>query len=280
MTALTSPKGPLPARVYWVRRLVLLGVVLVLVFGIARVLGGGSDAKSETPTATRAAATGATGTPDGSSPADGETAGGESTGTAAPETPAAEPGTGKKRAKGAPMPTPTPTPTPVAPVPPTPTGVCTNEDITITPTADGATAGGKVQFLLNLRTKATPACTWQVSPETLTLKITSGDDDIWASLECPRAIPTQDLTVYRDFDAVVPVVWSGRRSDDECSRQPEYADAGWYHLLAATYAGEPVDLQFQLGLPAPVTVTKTVDPTPQVGAPSGAPSGAVEPDGR
>ena len=36
-------RGPLPARVYWRRRLVLLGVGLVLVVGIGRLLGGGSD---------------------------------------------------------------------------------------------------------------------------------------------------------------------------------------------------------------------------------------------
>ena len=261
MTALTSPKGPLPNRVYWVRRCLLLGVVLALVFGIARVLGGGSDASSGTPTATRAAATGAASTPAG-------TPAGSSPATAGTETPTGSPAAGPTtEAPG--KATPTPTPTPVAPVTPTPTSVCSNEDITITPNADGAAAGGKVQFLLNLRTKVTPACTWQVSPDTVTLKITSGDDDIWSSRECPRSIPTLDVTLYRDFDATVPVVWSGMRSGEECAKLV-WAEAGWYHLLAATYAGEPVDLQFQLGLRAPVTITKTVGPTP---------SGAVEPDG-
>ena len=41
------PRGPLPARVYWTRRLVLLGIALVLVAGFARILGGSSDASGD-----------------------------------------------------------------------------------------------------------------------------------------------------------------------------------------------------------------------------------------
>lgn len=278
MTSLTTPKGPLPARVYWTRRGLLLGVALLLVFGIARVLGGGSDASSPTPTATRAAASAPATTPVGS-----PTAGGADE-SAAPEEPVAETGTKKKNRKN--KKDATVEATPVAPVPPAPTGVCANDDIVIAPSAAGAAAGGQVQFLMTLRTTVTPACTWQVSPDTITLKITSGEDDIWASRECPKAVPTQDVVVYRDFDAVVPVVWSGRRSDADCSRLTEWADPGWYHLLVATYAGEPVDVQFELGVPAPVTITKTVEPTQAAEGknkkkadPAASPSGAVEPNG-
>ena len=281
MTALTSPKGPLPPRVYWTRRVVLLGVVLLLVFGIARVLGGGSDATSDAPKARQAAATQASAAPTSANP----------TGPAAPATtgapvttgtegaPATTPatgnangkGNGKRRAERE----------PVAPVLPTPTSVCANEDVVVTPSADGAEAGTRVQLVLTLRTRATPACTWQVSPDSVTLKITSGSDDIWSSQQCPKAVPTQDVILYRDTDTAVPVVWSGRRSDEECSRLTESAMPGWYHVAAAAYAGEPTSVQFELGVPAPVTVTRTVDPEGKGGSGGGSaePSGAVEPDG-
>lgn len=55
--AVLRPVGPQPARVYWVRRLVLLGVLLVLVVAVAKACSGG-DAKpaasstGTTPTAT------------------------------------------------------------------------------------------------------------------------------------------------------------------------------------------------------------------------------------
>mgnify|MGYP006150707977 CR=1 FL=1 len=56
MSALT--RGPLPARVYWTRRLLVLGTVFLLVFGIARVLTSGSDGSSaEEPQAVQAAGT-------------------------------------------------------------------------------------------------------------------------------------------------------------------------------------------------------------------------------
>lgn len=270
MTALTSPKGPLPPRVYWMRRLLLLGVVFLLVFGIARVLGGGSDATSETPTAKQAAAS----VKDSETPAPTET---DATTDATGETPT-EPA-GKKNGKKKKV-----EKTPEAPVLPTATSVCTNEDVVVTPTVAGAQGGGQVQFVLNFRTRTTPACTWQVSPDTVTLKITSGDDDIWASRECRKSIPTQDVTLYRDYDTSIPAIWSGRRSDAECSKVTEWVDAGWYHVLAATYAGEPVDVQFELGVPSPVTVTKTVQPNndkgkKNKGGASGEPSGAVEPNG-
>ena len=44
MTGLT--RGRLPARVYWVRRLMVLGIAMLLVVGIARLLGGSSDGSS------------------------------------------------------------------------------------------------------------------------------------------------------------------------------------------------------------------------------------------
>ena len=55
-----APRGPLPARVYWVRRTLVLVVALALVFGIGKLLTGfGGDPKATTaaavPTRTRAA---------------------------------------------------------------------------------------------------------------------------------------------------------------------------------------------------------------------------------
>ena len=115
-------------------------------------------------------------------------------------------------------------------------------------------------FALELRTITTPACTWQVSPSTLTMKITSGDDDIWTSQDCPRAIPSEDVVVRNNVGTEVEVTWSGRRSDDDCSRLTEWALPGWYYVDGAALAGEPSDLHFELEAPEPEVVTKTVKP--------------------
>ena len=47
-----APRGPLPARVYWVRRTLVLIVALALVFGIGKLLTGfGGDPKATTAAA-------------------------------------------------------------------------------------------------------------------------------------------------------------------------------------------------------------------------------------
>lgn len=279
MSALTSPKGPLPSRVYWFRRVMVLATVFVVVFGAARLLTNGSDAKSEAGDGQVTTVSAETAGEPTTTPGAGEDAG---QGDAEGDTPR------KKRKKPKKK-----TPPPL----PTPSGVCSNEEVVVTPVVPKERTSVKVPITLVLRTTTTEACTWQVSPRSLTVKIDSGSreapDEIWHSRHCPAAVPTQELTLYREHDAEVEMVWNGRRSDDECSNLTDWARAGWYHLNAAAYAGEPTSVQFELNRPSPVTVTRTVEPKPKnkkkssskpkppgTPNPQGTPkpSGAVEPD--
>jgi hypothetical protein len=247
-----APRGPLPARVYWFRRLVVLGVAVLLVAGLARLLGGSSDASSdEDPQATTAGATTSTTPTDETVPTD----------TAATEDPAATPTEGStetpKRKKKQ-----TPTVPPLA----EPSGTCENGDIVATPTITEAPGGSDVPITLNLRTRVTEACTWTVSPETLTVTITSGSDFIWSTQECPAAIVPQDVVVRQAVDAPIVVTWEdAKRSDETCSGLTEWAWPGYYHVEAAALAGEPTDVQFELVRPASEVITKTVTPKPQKG---------------
>lgn len=282
MTALTSPKGPLPARVYWFRRVVLLAVVFLLVMASARLLAGSSDGKSDAGVrATTAAA------PVDPSPSPDAVTG--PTADAAATEPPAET-TGKRGRKEQAVETPAPPP------PPTPTGACTPEDVVVTPVVGSARPDGKVDMALVLRTRVTPACTWQVSADTVTVKIGSGSDEYWFSSQCPDSIPAQDVVVYQATDTAVPFVWSGRRSDEECSARTDWAMPGTYHVTAAAYAGEPTEVRFQRGRVS-VTVTRAPEPEQEkaggtskkdrkkarqarrAGQPSAEPSGAVEPNG-
>ena len=166
VSALT--RGPLPARVYWTRRLILFGTAFLLVLGVARVLTGGSDASSsEDPRAEQVAATPKT------------------TGPSAPEPTANETRKQKKPKKK----------TEKAPVLAQPEGPCTDSDVAVTPTLTNPVAGRTVLMVLELRTVASAACTWRVSPDTLTLKVTSGRDEIWSSQQCPRAVPTKSVVI-------------------------------------------------------------------------------------
>lgn len=221
MTSLT--RGPLPARVYWVRRVLVLGTAVLMVLAIARVLAGGSDGSSGDE-------------PRGALVAGVPTASDSPTPPVPTDTRTKEPRKVKEKE-------------PPEPVLAEPEGECADEDIAVTPTVERAVAGGTVLLVLELRTVTSPACTWRVSPDTLTVKITSGSDDIWSSRLCERAIPRRDVVVRKKVGTKVGVRWSGRRSDDGCTRYTDWALPGWYHVNAAALAGEPSDLQFRLARP-------------------------------
>ena len=114
--------------------------------------------------------------------------------------------------------------------------------------------------MLNLQTRVAEACTWQVSPDTVTMNIVSGRDKIWRSKQCPDAIPVQDVVVRLASVTQVPVVWNSRRSDEGCSDRTAWALPGYYHVLAAALGGEQTDVQFELLAPAAPTVTQTAQP--------------------
>lgn len=231
MTTLT--RGPLPARVYWVRRLMVLGTAVLMVFAVARVLSGGGDADPDgTARAVQVAGT-PTATADEPAP------------PAPTETRTRKPRKDKE---------------PPEPVLAEPEGECADEDIAVTPSVERAVAGRTVLLVLELRTITSPACTWRVSPDSLTVKITSGDDDIWSSRQCERAIPRRDLVVRKKVTTKVGVHWSGRRSDDGCTRFTDWALPGWYHVNAAALAGEPSDLQFRLERPAREVIVREPEP--------------------
>jgi hypothetical protein len=162
-----------------------------------------------------------------------------------------------------------------APVLVEPDGPCEDRDIAVTPEVKRPVAGprGSVFVVLRLRTLEAEACTWRVSRDTLTLKISSGKDDIWSSRECPRAIPAREVVVRSAVSTTVGVTWNGRRSDEDCSRLTEWALPGYYHVTVAALAGEPADEQFELKAPTGPVDTTTPSPSakPHGARPSGRP---------
>jgi hypothetical protein len=244
MPTTVRPRGPLPARVYWVRRLIVLGVPLVLVVVIARVLGGSSDGKDASG---------------GQAVQAGETVQTTPAPTMGPT--AEKPRKGKKNKNQDQEPAPPP-----EPVLAEPTGPCTDSDITATPVLTSVVGGADIQIPINLRTTTSEACTWHVSPQTMTVTITSGSDFIWSSRQCPASVPVQDIVVRSAVDAQIAVTWAGgKRSDDTCSGRTDWARPGFYHVESAALGGEGTDIQFELTGTPPAVVTQTADPQPQGG---------------
>ncbi len=243
MTTLT--RGPLPSRVYWARRLLLFSVVIGLVLtgvGIAKLAGGDPKQSEQARLAGAAAGPSAAETEPEADPQPTQGVKGTK-------------GSGKNKEK-----TDRNNRKDKGPVLASPDGPCVDRDIAVTPTAKRTVAGGPVTFTLQLRTILSPACTWEVSPQSLTVKIRSGQDDIWFSSQCPRAIRSQDVVLRNNDTTEVEVTWSARRSDDGCTRYTDWAMPGWYYVEAAALAGEPSDLHFQLTRPEPEVVTETVPP--------------------
>lgn len=242
MPPVTRPRGPLPARVYWTRRLLVVAVALGLVYGIANLLGhrsaGGPSAQ---PVGADAVSSTASVTGQARTPEAAPTPARKRHGTTA---------TAKAPAS--------PTSTPLA----SPSGPCVPSDVVARPSLTGpAYAGKQVVVTMTLTTKVSPACTWNVSAESLAVKITSGSDRIWSSQQCDTAIPAQAVIVRKDHPATIPVAWHGQRSDAECTRTTAWAEPGFYHVTAAAFGAEPVDQQFQLQAPPRPTITAT--PTPE-----------------
>lgn len=254
MSSVSHPKGRLPARVYWFRRAIVLAVPLLMIFGLAQLFGGnGSDGPAAEKAATAASAQ-----------------------KAAPPTygPVAVPTTAakKKGAKKA-----------ARPVLAAPDGECLPSEVAVSPLVQKAFAGREVTLAMRL-TSTRAACTFEVSADSLVVRLSSGKDAIWSSQHCPKAIPKREVIVRSSTPVTVPVTWSGQRSDDtDCSASNPWARPGFYHVVAAALGSEPTDVQFELQTPPRPVVTKTIQPKPKKKAsatakPSHSPSGAVEPD--
>lgn len=255
LDSLATPRGHLPARVYWTRRLLVLGVPLLLLVVVVAMLSGGGGTPAPTarlagsPERTPAAHPSSTPRPSGPVAVTTSGPGGKAPRSSATTSPAA---------------------VPLA----SPDGPCAADEITVTPSASHARAGGDVTIAVQLRT-ARPACTFAVSAKTLAVKITSGSDGIWSSQLCRGAVPTQTVVVRSAQPAVVPVVWNGRRTTDgTCGVTNAWARPGYYHALAAVIGSEPTDAQFQLSLPPRPVVTKTAHPKPQKSTSTPAPTRA------
>jgi hypothetical protein len=233
MSSVTHPRGRLPRRVYWVRRGILLGLSLLLVFGVGRLVGGTGEDEQGSATI-KANSTSSRNTP------------------AAPVTVGPVAPSGKLRAKGK------------APLLP-PNGDCRDEEVSVLPAVPRAWGGAPIVIRLQLQ-GTQPACTFTVSPESVVVKIVSGEDRIWSSQDCPDAIPTTSVVVRSGEPAEVPVIWSGRRSEEDCAGEPDWALPGFYHVFAAALGSTPTDVQFEVTSPGPLYVTRTPKPRPTMSA--------------
>ncbi|MET9273737.1 hypothetical protein [Kribbella sp. NPDC003557] len=210
MSSLLRPVGHLPASVYWFRRGLVLAVVAVLVILISRLFaGGGDDTKN-------AAASDPQPNPTGAAPVSTPTS-----------TPASTPSAGSSTSA-----TPKPSKT-------TPRGdqPCEGSDLNLEalPANRKIVSGSVLNFVVQLN-PVDEGCKATVNADKLTVTVTSGNDLIWSTTQCDKAVQAATLVVAKGKQAAVTVPWNGHRSRPGCLPGQPVAKPGTY-VVKAEYDG-------------------------------------------
>lgn len=234
MASSTRSPARLPARVYWFRRLIVVGTALALVFAFAHLLSSRGDG--------------------GSGPAASTVAG----------TPTTTPGTGEGGPVG-PTPGATPTARSTASMGPAvlaqPDGPCAADEVTVAPVEGSAPAGKTVPLVVQL-TSTRPACTFTVNADTVVVKVSGSQGRIWSSQQCRSSIPRTTVVVRSTAPTTLQVQWSGRGSDVSCTQSTAWALPGSYKVDAAAIGSDPSTATVKLTQPDRPIVIKTVQPSP------------------
>ncbi|HWH01891.1 MAG TPA: hypothetical protein VNV66_21835 [Pilimelia sp.] len=220
--------GPLPAAVYWRRRAIVLGVLLVALITLYSACGGSSDA-GRSPGA-------ATPTPDTASPEPTRSlltpeSGGPS--PAATEEP--DPGPTATASVAAPPPAP----------PPAPTGACTDAEIVITPVPakTSVRAGTPMDLRLKIQNSSPRTCSRDVGAEYQELRLVRGAETTWSSDHCGSSRASDVRSFAPGGVREYMVTWNGR-SSSKCANGQAAAPvaAGEYQLIGrlGTKYSQPV----------------------------------------
>jgi hypothetical protein len=252
MSTVVRPSGPLPPRVYWVRRLLLLAVVLGLLWVVVAVIGGGDDPARGDPQAADAS-TDAT-----------EELTDEATAQTAAETRREKRQARRDReAEQRELQR-------VQDVSQSLEAATAPCDLTLVQAVPQVTepayAGSEVMMRIGLRTGQATACSLAVSPDRLLVAVHSMEDvPVWSSTECPDSVPTREVVLRPHWTATLDLLWSGTRSARRCSADEGFALPGEYVLQVAAITGEPASFEFTLAEPDVVEPPADDDGRPQDG---------------
>ena len=235
------PVGPLPATVYWRRRLLVLGCAL-------GVLGGGGWLGASV----------VTGSPDGvapmAAPADDApraTPGLEQVvpSLAAVQVPAAAPSPAPSTTPPATSPPATTPPAPGAPAGPTAGGPCSDDMIAVEVRPDPASApvGSKPTFELVVTNVSPVACVRTVDAALQeVILVDAAGDRVWGSNDCFPETTTGQRTLQAGETVGFPVLWSGLTSAPGCAAGRTNPPAGTYVLRGRLDTEVSPDVTFTL----------------------------------
>lgn len=240
------PTGPLAPQVYWTRRLVLMAVV-ALVTALVWWLVSGSGRADET-SADRAGA--GSGGSDGNGGDGPKSASGPTTPTSTMGTPTTtSPGPRVQHSSTDQPTSPTRSSTQTrqtrAPLA-QPSGDCRPQNVDMKIDVGDSAPGEPNVATLLLTSIDTPACTVSITPEAMTVRVTSGDDVVWSSDDCPDALRAQQVVAREDLPSAYQFRWSGQRSSENCQSVDSIPEPGGYWVEAAMIGGEPHHAYFDI----------------------------------
>ncbi|ROQ37216.1 hypothetical protein EDF46_2669 [Frondihabitans sp. PhB188] len=209
MSSFKHPVGSKPPSVYWRRRALVLGalVVLLLVIVLIAVRPGAGTSASPTPSPSASAAAS----------------------TKASPAPAAS---SKPSAAAAPKPSATAAPS----------GTCDAAQISLKPIADASSYSSLEQpkISMSITNTSTTACALDLGSAEQVLSITSGAETYWSSKDCQVAGTHQKITITAGQTLKTPAItWDRTRSSTktcDSSRSSVPAEGASYHLSVSVGA--------------------------------------------
>lgn len=228
MDTLRNPTGPLPPSTYWRRRVTLLGVLLLVVVGLAWACTRNSGAEQKP--------TGAVGSPSDLPTIPSDTA--------------------------SPTPTPTPTPTltgtgtptgtgsttaarPTSPRPSTSNGkvLCPASDLRVSVRTDQKFYSPKQQpkFTLILVNVHKTSCYVDLGSRALGVTVYSGKDRVWSTADCARGPDSRLHKLPSGGVYTANATWNRVRSVRGCAKTTVTAKPGYYVLDGQVGSAKPND---------------------------------------
>lgn len=191
MSTLLHPVGSKPPGTYWLRRALVLLVVIALVLGIRQLFfRGGSTTASPEPTKSSTAA------PDPT----------PSTSTTSTPKPSSSASSGTGACKN------------------------NQIKVTASTDAASYQVGATPRLRMRIQNVSNSACKRDIGSKNNELVITSGDARVWSSDDCNAGGSSQVVTLKPDQSYSVDVTWLGRLSQKGCPPDQPIAEAGTYKL--------------------------------------------------
>jgi hypothetical protein len=237
MSTVLRPVGPEPAQTYWLRRIAVIGVAIVVLAVAGALIANGTSSGSAVqanpspppPTGSTALASSATPTV---TPSAGAAASSSST------TATANPSPTSASTTATPKPSKTPTREPVA---------CTVSELR--PTLTGKQRlkiEERSAFALSVINGSDQTCIVTVNPDNFELRVYSGIDRIWSTKDCATLVKPLRRTLKAEEALEWKLTWNGLRSRSGCKAGSEIPQAGTYWATANLAGAEPVRLRMTL----------------------------------